>query len=135
MKNGLSIVISLLFISLIAISGCEEEAITTDFSVVLESDVVELVNASSVKQKDRDGIYYEAKLTWLFHNIADRMIDVGIDFQFYDEYDKLIYQESKTIAQMPANYTERFSPVYNSIKLTGTEAQLADHVIIRAYEI
>ncbi len=116
-------------------SGCQEEAIVTELNVVLESDVVEFVNVSFIKEKNREGIYIQAELTWLFHNIAGRLIDVGIDFDFYDENDVIVYSETKSIARMPANYSETFSPVYNTIVLTGNEAQQADHVIIRAYEI
>ena len=100
----ITVVIMLLFASMI-FSGCEEEAIIFEYNVVLESDVVEFVNISFEKEKNRDGIFIEAKLTWLFHNIADRLIDVGIDFEFFDENDELVYSETKTISQMPANYT------------------------------
>ena len=135
MKSKLiSVVVMLLFASMI-FSGCEEEAIISEYNVVLESDVVEFVNISFEKEKNREGIFIEAKLTWLFHNIADRLIDVGIDFEFYDINDGLVYSETKTISQMPSNYTERFSPVYNTITLTGDEAKYTEYVVVKAYEI
>ena len=124
----------ILFLTM-SFSGCQEEAMVTELNVVLESDVVEFANVSFIKEKNREGRYIEAKLTWLFHNIAGRLIDVGIDFEFYDENDVIVYSGTKSITRMPADYTETFSPVYNTIVLTGDEAQQADHVIVRAYEI
>ena len=135
MRSKLIPVIILVLLASILFSGCEEEAMVYEYNVVLESDVVEFVNISFVKEKNRDGIFYEATLTWLFHNIANRVIDVGIDFEFYDIQDGLVYSETKTISQMPENYTERFSPSFNTITLTGNEAKFVEYVIVKAYEV
>jgi hypothetical protein len=135
MKIKVAGILAIILTSLVFISGCQEEAVTTYLNVVLESDILELANASFVKQKDRDGDYYEAKLTWIFHNIAGRLVNAGIDFEFYDVNDNLIYSDTKQILNMPADHTEGFSPVHNVITLTGDEAQAADHVLIKAYEI
>ena len=119
-------------------SGCVEETsnmVSIPDKVFLESDVVEFANISFDKVKNRDGDFIEATLSWLFHNIAGRTINLGIDIQIYDANNFLVYSDSKQIIPLPDDYTESFSPLHNTITLTGKEAQNADHVIIYAFEI
>lgn len=124
-------------IGILVLSGCQEDissTISIPDKVFLESDVVEFANVTFQKIKNREGVVVEAKLEWLLHNIAGRTIDIGIDILIFDADDIIIYSDSKLITEMPADWTEHYSP-FNSIRLTGEEAKRADYVIIQAVEV
>ncbi|MBU0496771.1 MAG: hypothetical protein KKG04_02310 [Candidatus Thermoplasmatota archaeon] len=118
-------------------SGCQEElqgSISATDKVTLQSNIVEFSNVSFIKLKNRAGLIYQVDFSWLFHNIANREIDVGIEILFYDSLDQLIYNETKEILDMPAGWTEHYSP-FNTVKLLGNLAQQVDYVKVVAVEI
>jgi hypothetical protein len=127
-------------ISIVAcLSGCQESQIEAGKfrGITLESDVVELVNASLDINYD-EGEIKNVEVKYLFHNILDRTINtLKITAEFYDKNDNLItIGGPKFINNLPANYVESagYSPA-NIITLTEKEkVRFVDHVVIKAIE-
>ncbi len=137
LKKNVYIISTVLVILCMMISGCQEDlqgSISETNNVTLQSSIVEFSNVSFIKLKNRDGLIYQADFSWLFHNIANREIDVGIEIFFYDSSNQLIYNESKEILDMPADWTEHYSP-FNTITLQGNLANKVEYVKVVAAEI
>lgn len=136
-KKILMLIFSLFFI-IINFSGCQEQQIQSiQFEgITLDSDVVELVNASIKYTRDDFEKVYLVDVHFLFHNIAGRRIDrLKITVEFYDENDNLIaIGGPKYTHYLPSDYTEQFDPNFNVISYEGEKADQIDHVKIIALE-
>lgn len=124
----------------VALSGCQDtSSIATEDAlkfVSLDSTIVEFANVSFVKKVNKSGGIEAVTVGWMFHNIAGRMISAHIDVQFYDKNNVKLYNESKNLLDMPADYTEKFfSPGANRVLYGGPGAPFVDHVVIVVTEI
>jgi hypothetical protein len=134
-----------IILGITALSGCQEtqiEGTVTFEGVTLESDVVELFNASLKLFKDDYEMTWKAEVKYLFHNIAGRIIDdLEITVEFYDENDNLLtIRGPKHILSMPADYTEAGFAGTNIVQYTrddgdGENVYKVNHVRIVAVEV
>jgi hypothetical protein len=127
-----TLIITLLF------GGCQEQQSTTISidSVTLESDIVEFAFINLTTEKNKSGLVERLTVQWLFHNIADRVIDANIIVEFYDANDNVIHSDSsKAIMLMPPDYTEQFLSPSNMVSYDGEDASLVDHIIIHVIEM
>ena len=137
-KECMCVSIVVIFVCL-ALSGCQDTKSTaTNFSgqnVLLQSTIVKFANVSFVKTINKSGEISSAKVSWLFQNIAGRMINATILVRFYDNKNVQLYNETKWIRYMPKGYTEKYlSPGANSVMFNDVNAALVDHVVITVTE-
>ena len=137
MQNKLSLFGVFFITLLICFSGCEEQGSTNAQNnyeeIVLESSVVELVNASLKLIKDQDDIL-RAEVQYLFHNIAGRDVQVKVKVEFYDENNNLLAVEGTKTINMPSDYSEQGISPANIITYYGENVKQVDHVKIIAEE-
>ncbi len=121
------------------LSGCQDtSSVKTKKlaeNVFLDSTIVEFANVSFEKQINKSGGIEAVTVGWIFHNIAGRLISIKIDVKFYDKNNVLLYNESKKFPDMPAGYTEQYSPYFNRVMYDGVGAAFVDHVVISVTEI
>ena len=139
MKKGVFCVVTVFICLCILFSGCQDtSSVKTKQipeNVSLESTIVEFADATFEKNtNESDGTQY-VTVGWLFHNIADRMISARIDVKFYDVNDILMYNNTKYINNIPADFTERMLQESNKVSYRGKSAALVDHVVISVSEI
>ena len=130
----------LVILACLACSGCQQTNSTTTKSssqnVYLDSTVVKFANVSFDRTSKKTGGVDSAKVSWLFTNIAGRMINLSIDVRFLDKNNVLLYNASRWLQYMPKGYTEQaISPTANSVTFNGEKATLVDHVVISVKEI
>jgi hypothetical protein len=140
MKMGISLVVMSVVIISAILSGCQQtNSVKTQkipSNVFLESTIVEFANATFEKEYNKSGGLESVMVGWLLHNIAGRMISAKINVKFYDKYNNFLYNDSKMISHMPADYTEQyFSPGANKVVYNGAGAAFVDHVVISVTEI
>jgi hypothetical protein len=133
-KNLLFVVI---IIIILLFSGCFEQEEPTSQNpfegITLESSVAELVNASLDFHRDGTELL-RVEVKYLFHNIADRNIELEVKVEFYDEIDNLLYTSETKEIDLPEGYTEAgFGPA-NTITYDGDKVADVDHVKIIATE-
>lgn len=139
MKKGVFCVVTVFICLCILFSGCQDtSSVKTKQipeNVSLESTIVEFADVTFEKNtNESDGTQY-VTVGWLFHNIAGRMISARIDVKFYDENDILMYNNTKYINNIPADFTERMLQESNKVSYRGKSAALVDHVVISVSEI
>ena len=103
-------------------------------NVFLESYIVEFAYVGLEKQIDEKGVV-KVTVKWLFHNIAGRTINATINAEFYNRNDVLLYNASKEIWLLPANYTEQLLLPANMISFYGQNAAEVEYVIIHVNEL
>jgi len=140
MKKQVICITILVILACLACSGCQQtNSATTKLSsqnVILDSTVVKFANISLVRTFDKAGGIDTVKVSWLFKNIAGRMINITIDVRFYDKNNVLLYNETRWLRYMPKGYTEQsLSPTANVVTFTDKKASLVDHVVISAKEM
>ena len=136
-KMGL-LIINLIILFIILLSGCQEQKATTTGkkfeNITLESDLVELVDASLEFNEDNN-VKLRVDAEYLFRNIAGREIAITVTVEFYDENDNLItIRGEKHILNIPKNYTEKTVLEANNIYYDGEDAYKVNHVKIIAAE-
>jgi len=135
-KVDISIVLSL-FLIFGSLSGCfenETEAISFN-EVTLESDVVELVNGTIRYFKNALNEIWKVEVQYLFHNIANRDIEIEVTTELYDDNDNWIATLGPKVIQLPNDYTEKsVSQTVNIVSYDGDKVALVDHAIIVAVE-
>jgi hypothetical protein len=139
MKKGVFCVVTVFICLCILLSGCQDtSSVKTKQipeNVSLESTIVEFADVTFEKNtNESDGTQY-VTVGWLFHNIAGRMISARIDVKFYDVNDILMYNNTKYINNIPADFTERMLQESNKVSYRGKSAALVDHVVISVSEI
>ncbi len=139
MKKAVFCVVVVFICLCILFSGCQDtSSVKTKQipkNVSLESTIVEFADVTFEKNiNESDGTQY-VTVGWLFHNIAGRMISARIDVKFYDENDILMYNNTKYINNIPADFTERMLQESNKVSYRGKNAALVDHVVISVSEI
>jgi hypothetical protein len=121
------------------LSGCQDtnsvKTKKTAENVFLDSTVVEFANVSFDKDFNKSGGIDAVIVGWRFHNIAGKMISINIDVQFYNKNNVLLYNTTKMFPDMPAGYTEQYSPYFNRVIYDGPGAPFVDHVVISVTEI
>jgi uncharacterized protein YcfL len=140
MKKQVICVTVLVILACLACSGCQQTNSTTtklsSQNVFLDSTVVKFANVSLDKTSKKAGGVDSVKVSWLFKNIAGRMINISIDVQFLDKNNVLLYNETRWLRYMPKDYAEQaVSPTANSVSFSGEKATLVDHVVISVQEI
>ena len=140
MKKQVICVTMLVILACLACSGCQQtNSATTKLSsqnVSLESTVVKFANVSLDRTLKKSGGFDSVKVSWLFKNIAGRMINISIDVRFFDKSNVLLYNSTRWLRYMPKGYTEQaVSPTANSVTFTDVKATLVDHVVISVKEI
>ena len=119
--------------------GCQENQTNevTFEGIELQSEVVELVNASLDFTYNEFNEIEKVEVQYLFHNIADRLIkDLKVTVEFYDANNKMIAASGeKHILNLPENYTEKTLLEANKIHYEGLDAYLINHVKIIAVEV
>ncbi len=130
----------LVLLACLACSGCQQSnSATTKLSsqnVFLDSTVVKFANVSLDRTSKKTSGVDSVKVSWLFKNIAGRMINISIDVRFLDENNVLLYNASRWLRYMPKDYTEQaISPTANSVTFSGEKATLVDHVVISVKEV
>lgn len=136
-----SILISIAFVICIfsALSGCQDtNSVKTQErpqNVYLDSTIVEFANVSYEENMNKSGGIESVTVGWLFHNIAGKMINVKIDVQFYNKNDILLYNQTKTLNNMLADYTEQSYQLANKVSYQGPGAAFVDHVVIKVTEV
>jgi len=96
---------------------------------------VEFANVSYEVNTKKTGAIESVTVGWLFHNIAGKQISAKIDVKFYDKANVFLYNASKYIRNMPADYTEHSYQLANKVTYDGAGAKNVDHVIITVTEI
>jgi hypothetical protein len=104
-------------------------------NVLLDSTVVEFANVSYEENTKKSGEIESVTVGWLFHNIAGKMINIKINVQFYNKDDILLYNQTKTLNNMPVGYTEQSYQLANKVTYEGAGAAFVDHVVISATEM
>ncbi len=140
MKKQVICVTMLVLLACLACSGCQQSnSATTKLSsqnVFLDSTVVKFANVSLDRTSKKTGGEDSVKVSWLFTNIAGRMINISIDVRFLDKSNVLLYNASRWLRYMPKGYTEQaISPTANSVTFSGEKATLVDHVVIAVTDV
>jgi hypothetical protein len=130
----LSLCIILIFLCI----GCtekQEDELTFD-NITLESNVVELINASMNYKYDKTETITRVEVIYLFKNIADYIIEkLNITVQFFDKNNNLIATAGpKYIRNLPVNYVETSIMEANKIIYEGPKSNLIDHCKIIAID-
>jgi hypothetical protein len=139
MKKQIICLSMLVILACLSWSGCQEMKSATTLSsknVHLESTIVQFANVSLEKTFNKSGGAVSVKVSWLFHNIAGRIISASIDVRFFDKENTSLYNETRWIRNVPIGYVERYkSPTANTVTFTDPRAALVDHVDISVLEI
>ena len=135
-KMGL-LIINLIILFIILLSGCQEQKATTTGkkfeNITLESDLVELVDASLEFNEDNN-VKLRVDAEYLFRNIAGREIAITVTVEFYDENNKLLSTGGPKYITLPKDYTETSILGANIISYSEENASEVDHVKIIAVE-
>ena len=119
-------------------SGCQESNIeAVSFrGITLVSDVVELANGSLNYFYNEFNEVWKIEVKYLFHNIAERDIEVEVKIECYDENDNLITILGPKYIRLPTDYTEQgYAPGINIMSYDNNQnVYLIDHVVIIAEE-
>lgn len=139
-KKKIVCIMMLVILVSLACSGCQDTKSTTSSlssqNVYLQSTVVKFANISLERTFDKSSGINSVKVSWLFQNIAGRMINITIDVRFLDKKNTLLYNETRWLRYMPKGYTEQDkSPTANTVTFTDVKASLVDHVVISATEM
>jgi hypothetical protein len=122
----------------ILFSGCVQEKTKeiTFENITLESEVVELLNASLDFKYDKSKIITRAEVSYLFHNIAGHIIEtLNVTVNFYDMDNNLVAKGGpKYLRNLPIDYEEKYYFEPNRILYDGPEAYAIDHCRIIAVE-
>lgn len=139
MKKAVFCVVAVVICISSALSGCQDtSSVKTQGrpqNVYLDSTIVEFVNVSYEENSNKSGDIESVIVGWLFHNIAGKTISAKIDVQFYNKNDFLLYNQTKSIRNMPAGYTEQSFQLANQVTYEGSGAAFVDHVVISVTEI
>ena len=140
MKKQIICGMVLVLLACLACSGCQQtnSAMTklSSQNVRLDSTVVQFANVSLVRTSDKAGGSDTVKVSWLFKNIAGRMINITIDVRFFDKNNVLLHNETRWLRNMPKGYVEQsLSPTANIVMFTDVKASLVDHVVISVREM
>ncbi len=132
------ILIISIMLSIGFLSGCQEQATTTDDNISnkiqLESEVVRLVHAKLIPKTDNSKLI-SMGVEYLFKNIAGRTVNIEVTAEFYDQENKLLYtSEPRQIENLPKDYVEQNIAPTNIISYSGEEINTVDHVKIIAEE-
>ena len=130
--------IILCFCLLVITIGCLEktnEKLNFD-NIILESNVVELVNASMDFKYDKNDSITRIEVTYLFKNIVNHIIEkLNITIKFFDKDNNLIgFGGPKYIRNLPIGYIETYVMEANKIIYDDTNSNLIDHCVIIAME-
>lgn len=127
-------------IALVALSGCQEQGVNTDENfegINLESSVVELAYATLEFHTIYDleyekDIIEKVDVKYLFHNIANRDVNITVTVNFYDKDNNLLESaaQQKT-SNLFKDYTESMA---NIVSYSGERVTEVDHVKIIAIE-
>ncbi len=140
MKKSLFMIGFVICIALVAFSGCQEQGVTTDENfegIYLESSVVELAYATLELHTIYDFEYEEdiiekVDVKYLFHNIANRDVDITVTVNFYDKDNNLL--ESATQQKTSNLFKDYTESMANIVSYSGERVTEADHVKIIAIE-
>ena len=137
--NIKKIIYLILTINLIMLNvGCLEKTNDKLYfdNIILESNVVELVNASMNFKYDKTNTITRVEVIYLFKNIANYIIKkLNITVEFFDTENNLIaISETKYIRNMPVNYVETSVMEANIITYENSDSNLIDHCRIIAIE-
>ena len=131
-------VVVFVFVSMI-LSGCQDtSSIQTKLrpqNVFLDSTLVEFVNVSYKETINKSGGIESVTVSWLFHNIAGKMISIKINVQFYDKNNLFLYNASRFFSNMLSGYTEQTVLPSNTVIYDGPNVASVDHVVISVTEI
>ena len=130
-NRTLSPIIYLGIVIFILISGSSGRYIESNYhgKVLLVSDVVEFEYVSLNRTTDN------ITVSWLFHNIANRTLNLSIKAEFYDKNGNMLFSKVNELLKFPANYTEHLLLPANKISYNGKEASKVDYVILRVSEV
>jgi hypothetical protein len=138
MKRGFLIGMGIIVLISAVLSGCQDTtSVKTQQrpqNVYLDSMIVEFANVTYEENINNSGGIEAVTVGWLFHNIAGKTISANINVKFYDKNNVLLFNESKSIRNMPLDYTEKsFSPA-NKVTYEGVGSAFVDHVVISVME-
>lgn len=130
------IIIFIIFI-LLFLNGCyEEKKPELKFDgITLESDVVELVNASLNFKYNKTNSITCVEVIYLFHNIADQIINkLNVTIHFFDINNNIIAKGGpKYLRNLPIDYIETSAMEANKISYEGLNTSIINHCKIIAY--
>lgn len=133
-KKG-CIVAILVLISLVFLSGCQDQTSTNvnaNFkNIELESNLVKLVYGNLSIVKDKNNIA-KAMVEYLLKNIAGRDVRLNVAVEFYDEENNLLFRSPYKEINLLKDYEER---LVNTAIYDGDFASEVDHVKIVVEEI
>jgi uncharacterized protein YcfL len=126
-------------VGFLLLSGCSSQSgvVSKDLSskVVLDAHgLVKFVNSSMSSLTNKSGGVTSVCVSWMFESIVDRTINISINVQFYDAANRLLYNQSKQLENMPAGYKEQSFGPANWVMYSGLDAARVDHVIISTTE-
>ena len=137
MNKRLLLVTIMIFFVTIFFCGCQEqEAITSQNSfkgITFESSVAELVNAS-LDIHEENNILTRVDVKYLFHNIADKDLEIYVTVEYYNKDDNLLATEGPKIISLPEGYTEQVILPANIISYSGEKVSEVEYVKIIAKE-
>lgn len=138
-KVGFRVVCVAVLIGTLLVSGCQEQpASVVDLSskVVLDGHgLVRFVNSSMERITNKSHGVTSVRVSWMFENIAGRDIHVGLDVQFFDAANHLLYRNNSKDIRMSAGQREHLFSPWNQILYSGDDAARVDHVVFSVTEI
>ena len=132
MKKEMPIIGIGIILMTIALSGCQEEAVTTERTfegIFFESNILELTNASLDLTKGKDGAIVRAEAIFYFRNKLDKGIaNLKFSIEFCDKNNNVLHSrpyQYNTI--FPAGYSESSA---SRVPYIGDNVGYTDHVNI-----
>lgn len=136
-KKNVTSIILCIFLLIINVGCLEKTNNKLNFDgITLESNVVELANASMNFKNDKTNSTTRVEVIYLFKNIANHIIGkLNITINFFDKNNNLIASGGpKYIRNLPIGYIETYVMEANKIIYDGPKSNLIDHCIINAIE-
>jgi len=131
MKKGCIIFVGIVLFLSIFLAGCEEKATNVEDgfeNIEFESNVTKLVYCKLNFVTDNN-VIIRAEVEYLLKNIVDRVLNLRIIAEFYDDDNNLLYiSEPHTLENMPIGYQESEILASNIIKYNGDFAGIVDYV-------
>jgi hypothetical protein len=139
MKKTVFCVVAVVICISSVLSGCQDtNSVKTKGrpqNVYLDSTIVEFANVSYEENINKSGDIESVTVGWLFHNIAGKVISAKIDVKFYNKNDFLLYNETKSLRNIPAGYTEQSYQLANKVTYEEAGSAFVDNVVISVTEI
>lgn len=138
MNKNIIFIIFINLVVIISLTGCNEkvEKKQNFDGISIESNVVELINASMNFKYNSTNEITGVEVIYLFHNIVDHIIEkLNITIHFFDkDFNLVAIGGSKYIRNLPIDYYEQTAMEPNKIYYEGVNSSIIDNCKIIAIE-